>query len=162
MKHPAILDVYSDFLLVSFQLTTATALSYLLDNDYSHDQISRFLAQGVFTQQEFWKLVKPMVRKVECSDAIIAIDDTFIEKPHTTENDIICWHWDHSKKRNIKGINIINFLYHVDNPTLGSVDIPLAFETIEKTEYYIDPVSKKQKRKSPITKTNWFDNALGY
>ena len=38
------LDIYSDFLLASFTIVTATGLSQMLDNGYSHDQISRFLA----------------------------------------------------------------------------------------------------------------------
>ena len=94
MKHPQILDIYSDFLLASFSLVTATGLSQLLDNGYSHDQISRFLAQRKFTQKDFWAMVKKIIRKIESEDAILAFDDTIEEKPHSTENDIICWHWD--------------------------------------------------------------------
>ena len=38
-------------------------------------------------------------------------DDTIEEKPYTDENEIVCWHWDHSQNRNIKGINFITALY---------------------------------------------------
>ena len=152
MKNPQILDIYSDFLLASFTIVTATGLSQMLDNGYSHDQISRFLAQRKFTQKDFWKMVKKIIRKIEREDAILAIDDTIEEKPHSTENDIICWHWDHSKKRNVKGINILNFLYH---STLGdgqNISIPAAFEVIAKTEQYLDVKTDKIKRRSPIKK----------
>jgi len=62
MKNPELLDLYSDYLISSFTLVTATGLSQLLDNGYSHDQISRFLAQGKFTQKDFWKMVKTFGR----------------------------------------------------------------------------------------------------
>ena len=55
MKHPEILDLYSDYLIASFSLTTATGLSELLDGSLSHDQISRFLGQRLLNQMDFWK-----------------------------------------------------------------------------------------------------------
>ncbi|KAA6337367.1 hypothetical protein EZS27_014536, partial [termite gut metagenome] len=39
-----ILDLYSDYLLVSTQETTATGLSELVEGAVSHDQMTRFLA----------------------------------------------------------------------------------------------------------------------
>lgn len=57
------------------------------------------------------------------------------------------WHWDHSKKRSIKGINFITALYHANG-----VSIPVAFEITEKTEQYIDNKTGKEKRRSPISK----------
>lgn len=152
MKNPQILDVYSDYLLASFSFVTATGLAQLLDNGYSHDQISRFLAQGKFDQKDYWKVVKKLIRKVESSMGIIAIDDTIEEKPHSTENEIISWHWDHSKNCFVKGINILNFLYH--NSTIGEdgVSLPVAFEVIHKTEEYYNKKTKKVKRRSPVSK----------
>ena len=38
-----LLDLYSDYLLSSFSATTATGLSRLMDDDVSHDQVSRML-----------------------------------------------------------------------------------------------------------------------
>jgi hypothetical protein len=152
MRNPQLLDIYSDYLLSSFSLVTATGLAQLLDNGYSHDQISRFLAQGKFDQRDFWKVVKKLIRKIETSMGILAIDDTIEEKPHSTENDIICYHYDHSKNRSIKGINILNFVYH--NAQIGEdgVTLPVAFEVIEKTETYYDKKAKKVKKRSPTTK----------
>lgn len=152
MKNPQILDIYSDFLLSSFQMVTATGLSQLLDNGYSHDQISRFLAQRKFSQKDFWKMVKKLIRTIERDDAILVIDDTIEEKPHSTENDIICWHWDHTQSRNVKGINILNFLYHCTLPDGQDISIPAAFEIIEKTEQYLDAKSGKVKRRSSVKK----------
>ncbi len=160
MKNPQILDIYSDYLLSSFTLVTATGLSRLLDNGYSHDQISRFLAQKKFTQKDFWKLVKKLIRKIESDDGVILIDDTIEEKPHTTENDIICWHWDHSKNRSVKGINILNFLYHVELADGNDISMPVSYEIIEKTEQYFDVKTQKMKRRSPVTKNELVRNRL--
>lgn len=157
MKNPHILDLYSDFCVSSFAAVTATGLSAMLDGGYSHDQISRFLSQEAFTQKDFWKMIKRLVRKVEHASGIISIDDTISEKPHSTENDMICWHrratpWDHSKGCNIKGINILNFAYHTTLSDGQEVTLPLAFEIIKKTEQYYDAQQDKAKRRSPKTK----------
>ena len=76
MKNPQILDVYTDFLLSSFCIVTATGLSRLLENGYSHDQISRFLSQGKFDNKDFWKCVKTLIRKIETDTSIVIIEDT--------------------------------------------------------------------------------------
>jgi len=155
MKNPKILDLYSDYLIASFDKTTATGLSRMLDEALSHDQISRFLGQGLFTQKDYWKCIKPLVRKVEDEQGVIKIDDTLEEKPHSTENDIVCWHWDHSKKPkagHVKGINILNFLYQSPLGTEQSISIPVAFELVKKTEPYFDKRIGKVKKRSPTSK----------
>jgi hypothetical protein len=155
MKRPELMDIYSDYLIASFSLTTATGLSKMLDNGYSHDQISRFLAQELLQQKDYWKMVKKIIRKIECATiGVISIDDTIEEKPHTTENDIVCWHWDHSKNRDIKGINLVNFLYVRTSSDHQNLCIPAAYEIVKKTEQYVDAKSKynKIKRRSPISK----------
>ncbi|OQX40473.1 MAG: transposase, partial [Oceanospirillales bacterium LUC14_002_19_P2] len=43
MKHDLI-ELYSDYLLSSFGKTTATGLSNLSDDAYSHDQVTRLLS----------------------------------------------------------------------------------------------------------------------
>ena len=109
MKKPHILDLYTDYLIASFNYTTATDMSKMLNGVLSHDQISRFLGQRQFHQTDFWKCVKPIVHKIEHPCGLIKIDDTIEEKPHSTENNIITWHWDHSKKPKaglVKGINM--------------------------------------------------------
>lgn len=148
MKNPQILDLYSDYLIASFNLATATGLSNLVDDAYSHDQISRFLGQGLLTQKDYWKVIKPIVRKVEQPIGIIKVDDTIEEKPHSKENDIICYHWDHSNNRSVKGINIINFLYQSPLNEAQNISIPIAFELIEKKEQWFDTQKQKVKRRS--------------
>lgn len=161
MKHPELMDIYSDYLISSFGLVTATGLSQMLDNGYSHDQISRFLSQRKFTQQDYWKMVKKIIRKVESlHDGILGIDDTIEEKPHSTENDIICWHWDHSKNCNVKGINILNFVFTRSLEDGQDISIPVAYELVEKTEQYLDTKDNKMKRRSPISKNEMLRNRL--
>ncbi len=155
MKNPHILDLYSDYLISSFKLATATGMSQVLDGALSHDKITRFLGQQRLTQKDYWKCVKPIVRRIESSEGVIKIDDTIEHKPHTTENDIVCWHHDHSKKgrdKNVKGINIINFLYQSPLAEVSYVSVPVAFELVSKTESWFDKKSGKVKRRSPISK----------
>lgn len=152
MKNPQILDIYSDYLLASFCTVTATGLSKMLENGYSHDQISRFLAQNRLTQTDYWLTVKKLIRKIEGENAILIIDDTIEEKPHTTENDIVCWHWDHSKERMQKGINIVNFLYYNELANGESLSLPVSFELVEKKEQYLDTKTNTVKRRSEISK----------
>lgn len=163
MKKPHILDLYTDYLVASFGSTTATDMSKMLNHALSHDQISRFLNQGELTQKDYWKCVKPLVRQVEHPDGIIKIDDTIEEKPHSKENDIICWHHDHSKKgrdKNVKGINIINFLYQNPQVALDYISIPVAYEVIKKTEPWFDKKSGKLKRRSPDSKNDLVQKRL--
>lgn len=155
MKNPHILDLYSDYLISSFKLTTATGMSELLDGALSHDQITRFLGQDLLTQKEYWKCIKKVIRRIESPEGVIKIDDTFLEKPNSTVNDIICWHHDHSKKgrdKSVKGINILNFLYQSSLAEVDYLSIPVAYEIIKKTEEWFDKKSSKIKLRSPISK----------
>lgn len=163
MKDSAILDLYSDYLIASFRMATATGLSELMDEAISHDRISRFLGQRLFTQKDYWKCVKPLVRKVEHPFGVIKVDDTIEEKPHSTENEIICWHWDHSKKPkagHVKGINILNFLYQSPLDLDHSISIPVAFEIVRKNESYVDSKSGEVKMRSPVTKNEMLRERL--
>lgn len=160
MKNPELLDLYSDYLISSFNLATATNMSAVLNGAVSHDKISRFLGQRLFTPIDYWKCIKPIVRGIEHEDGVIKIDDTIEEKPHSTENDIICWHWDHSKNRHVKGINLLNFLYQSPLQETNRCSIPVAFEVIEKTEPFVDKKSGKVKRRSKVSKNELLRNRL--
>ena len=120
-----LIDLYSDYLLSSFGATTATGLSDLLEGALSHDQITRFLSQQRFDSKTLWQLVKPMVRAIEDEAGVLIFDDTIQEKPYTDENELISWHFDHSKNRTVKGINLLNCVYHAQGTTL-----PVAYELI--------------------------------
>lgn len=122
-----LLDLYSDYLLITDRYATATDLSAILDGRISHDKITRFLNEEEFDSKTLWKVVKPKLREIENDGAAIVFDDTLSEKPHSEENDLVSWHWDHSKGRCIKGINILNMLYCTEQ-----VSIPIGYEAIKK------------------------------
>ena len=130
----SLLDLYSDYLISSFGQTSATGLSRLTDGAVSHDRITRFLSEPQKTGADLWSKVKPLVRQIQSSEGVLIFDDTIEEKPYTDENDIICWHWDHSQNRNVKGINFITALYQN-----AGQSIPVSFDIVAKTEHYTDP-----------------------
>jgi hypothetical protein len=148
-----LLDLYTDYLISSFGQTSATGLSRLVDNEIKHDSITRLLRDADFSSKTLWQMVKPLVRKHQAEDACLIFDDFIIEKAYTDENEIICWHWDHSKKRNVKGINVLNAFYHsCKDVERQALRVPVGFETIKKTIRFCDVKTKKEKRKSDVSK----------
>ena len=139
----------------SFGQTTATGLSNLLDGALSHDQVTRFLNRDDYDSKTLWQHVKKTVREMEREDGVLIFDDTIQEKPYTDENELVCWHFDHTKGRSVKGINILNCLYHV-----GGVSLPVAFELVRKPYLYSDLATKKVKRKSEETKNEMLRRML--
>jgi DDE superfamily endonuclease len=150
-----LLEIYSDYLLSSFGQTTATGLSNLLDGELSHDQVTRFLNRDDYDSKLLWRYAKKTVREVEREDGVLIFDDTIQEKPYTDENELVCWHFDHTKGRSVKGINILNCLYHV-----GGVSLPVAFELVRKPYLYSDLETKKVKRKGEETKNEMLRQML--
>ena len=141
------LELYTDYLLSSFGATTATGLSATLEGAVSHDQVTRFLSKADYDSKTLWQQVKPMVRVMEQPDGVLIFDDTIEEKPHTDENELISWHFDHSQNRSVKGINILNCVYHA-----GDAAVPVAYELIRKPLLYRDAKTGRLKRKSEVTK----------
>lgn len=141
------LELYSDYLLSSFGSTTATGLSALTSGAVSHDQVTRFLASEDFDAKALWRLVKPLVREVESADGVLIIDDTVEEKPYTDESELVCWHYDHSQGRNVKGINLVNVLYEA-----GGARVPVGFEPVEKNLPGWNEKKRKWQKKSAVSK----------
>lgn len=105
-----LLDLYSDYLIVENRYATATGLSASLDQRISHDKITRFLSAKEYDSKALWGIVKKKVRELEQGNGVIIFDDTLSEKPHSEQGSIVNWHFDHSKGRSMKGINILNML----------------------------------------------------
>ena len=146
-----LLDIYSDYHICSFGQTTATGLSSLLEGAISHDKITRFLSGTDFTSADLWQLVKPLVRQMEREDAVLVIDDSIEEKLYTDESELICWRWDHSFGRSVKGVNFLTCLYRTEE-----VALRVAFQLIQKSEWTTDKKTGKQKRVCPKTKNDYF------
>jgi hypothetical protein len=104
-----LLDLYTDYLLVSFGPTTATGLASLVP-DLSHDQVTRFLSQQELTERDLWRIVKPHLQQIQSDEAILILDDSVEEKPYTDASELICTHFDHTTGRYVKGINPFTYL----------------------------------------------------
>lgn len=151
-----LLELYSDYLLSAFSYTTATGLSKMTNGVVSHDKVTRFLSEKELDSPELWRLIKPLVRQVEDEDSgVLIIDDTIEEKPYTNESELVCWHYDHSKGRNVKGMNLLSTLYEV-----GDLCVPVAFELVKKTEWVFNNKKDRWQRKSPRTKNELYRQML--
>ena len=155
MTDNELLDIYSDYLISAFGLTTATGLAALLEGQISHDRIQRFLASTQRTSNDLWTIVKPHIRAIQQDDGVLIVDDSIAEKPYTDENDIICWHYDHTTGGMTKGINFLTALYHARDTSL-----PVGFTVVAKTEHYIDKKDGKPKRRSPVGKNEYYRTML--
>ena len=147
------LELYSDFLIASTSLATATALSEITDYQISHDKVTRFLSKEDYSQSDYWKLIKPIVRDIEREDGVICIDDTIEHKPYTDENDIVCYHYDHVSGKSVKGMNLLTLFYS------GAMALPLRYEIIKKDEHYTNDEGKACRR-SKKTKNELFQEML--
>lgn len=152
-----LLDLYSDYLVCTFGQATATGLGQVVEGSVSHDQITRSLSGQQRGGAELWQVTKRFVRQMQSDDGVLIVDDTISEKPYSDENDIVCWHYDHTSGEVIKGINLMTALYHVPGRTGGpGLSLPVEFHLIAKTEQYVDKKDGKTKRRSPITKNQYY------
>lgn len=141
------LELYTDYLISNSGFATATGLSAMMDNRVSHDKITRFLSSEEFDSKQLWKMTKKTVREIESEDGCLIFDDTVQEKAWTDESEMMCYHFDHTKGKSVKGLNILNALYYSND-----VAIPVAFEIVRKPIWYCEIDTKQEKRKSNVTK----------
>lgn len=149
-------ELYTDYLLSTFGATTATGLSAMVNGEVSHDQVTRLLSGAEFKSKELWEAVKGTVRSIEREDGVLIFDDTIQEKAWTDESELICWHFDHCSGRNVKGVNLLNAVYHS-----SEVSIPVAFELVKKPLQYSDIATRQLKRKSEVTKNEMMRQMVG-
>lgn len=150
-----LINIYSDFLITSFGQTTATNLAQVLNNEISHDTITRFLADKELNSRDFWKIIKPEIRRIQKQNAMIAIDDFLIEKPYSNENGVIAFYFDHVTGKHVKAINVIDAIYLTDE-----AEIPLDLEVIKKLEYKIDIKTAKPFREQTRSKQEIYRSFL--
>lgn len=150
-----IFDLYTDYLIASTGQTTAVGLSKVLDNEISHDAITRFLSNEELGSKDLWKIVKRKVREIETEEGLLLFDDSIEEKRYTDESELICWHWDHSINRAVKGVNQLSLIYYSKE-----ISIPVGLEFIKKAEFKVDKKTNKVKRYSKKDKNEYFRNML--
>ena len=143
------LDLYTDYLISSTKYTTATGLSRLFNNRFSHDKATRFLNSQELGNKKLWSFIKPFLRSVEKDSSVLIVDDTILEKPYTDESEINTYHYDHSKGRSIKGINVVNLIHETEGTRL-----PISMSIVHKDKLVEE--NGKQYRKSSKTKNELF------
>lgn len=62
------LDIYTDYLICQNKYATATGLSDMVDGEFTHDKVTRFLRLGDFDSKMLWAYVKPAVREREAQN----------------------------------------------------------------------------------------------
>ena len=149
-------DIYSDYLIAQNPHATATGLSSLLPDELSHDKVTRFLNGKLLDSKALWQEVKSDVRRHESlDDGVLILDDMVGEKPYTDENEIISWHYSHGKGRVTKGINILSSMVRYDD-----LSFPTGYEIIKKEIQFCDIKTKRERRKSAVTKNEHFRQLL--
>jgi len=64
---------------------------------------------------------------------VLIFDGTIQEKAWAGESGLMCRHFDHCSGRTVRGINLLNALYH-----RNGTSIPVAFEPAKKPIQYSD------------------------
>ena len=92
-----------------------------------------------------WQQSKVYVQELSSSNnlKVLVLDDSIEEKQWTDENDLISWHFDHSKQRALKGVNFISSLIVIED-----VVLPVGVDFVKKDIKFIDAKTGRQKRKS--------------
>ena len=149
-------ELYTDYLLSTLGVATATGLSAMVEDDVRDDRLTRLLSKQDYTSKDLWLQVKTIVKSLESDEGMLIFDDTIQEKAWTDESELMCWHFDLCSGRNVKGINLLNVIYHSKGAS-----IPVAFELVRKPIQYCDRQSRQLKRKSEVTKNELMRQMIG-
>ncbi|CAN5402192.1 hypothetical protein BH23BAC3_BH23BAC3_21420 [soil metagenome] len=151
-----LLDLYTDYLLATPKQATCTGLSGVLRGQVSHDRFTRLLSSGRLDSKRVWKQAKPLVKEMVDSSGcvVVGIHDTIQVKPHSRENELNCWHYDHTKGQTVKGINFLSAVL-----TTGELTTPIAVEFVHKSQRVVDEQGQLRRR-SPVTKNELFRQML--
>jgi SRSO17 transposase len=131
-------------------------LSDFVDHTISHDKITRFLATKEYSSKDWRSLTKPIIREINEEDDCLIFDDTIGEKPSTDESELVTRHFDHSKGRSVKGINLLTALL---NSKKHNMNIPLEFANVIKDKEVEE--DEKIKRKATKSKNEMMIEMVG-
>lgn len=151
-----LLDLYTDYLLTTPTQATCTGLSKVLHGQISHDRFTRLLSGGSIDSQQVWKQSKPLVQEMcQSSDCVVVgVDDTIQEKPHSRENELVCWHYDHTKGQTVRGVNFLSAVLTTDE-----LATPIGVEFVCKPVQVVDKQGRLRRR-SERTKNELFRRML--
>ena len=156
MSNAGIRNVYVDYLISTDGHVSATDMSQVIDNEYSHDQISRMLYRADMDDKKLYRQAKRLVKAVVAEGKkVLIIDDSIQPKPHSKVNGLIAWHYDHSEQCCIKGINFMSALWADE-----CCSIPMSMKVVVKELCWND---KKQQKiwRTATTKNEIFREMVG-
>ena len=133
-----LLDLYTDYVLVTPTYSTATGLSSVTDHKVSHDQVTRLLS-GQINSSTVWQQVKPLIHQIHCDDGLLIIDDSIEPKPFTKTNALINWHYDHCTGKSVKGVHFVSSFYYSPKYSMG---LPAGVDYVLKDQEQIDKQGK--------------------
>lgn len=148
--------LYCESLMVMQGQISCTALSEMYNRFISHDKLTRFLSSGYVDEKYVWKKAKALCEEIRAEGAVLIVDDTIEEKPYMDENELICWHYDHSLKRHVKGVCMLTALYHS-----WQMSVPVGVEFVTKP-MIVKNKEGKQVRRSVIGKNELFRRLVGH
>lgn len=126
----------------------------MLDGLFSHDRVTDLLTQSGFDNKALWAQVKPLVRKLGQADGVLVVDDSIAHKPHSAINGLISSHYDHSKGKQVKGINFVSLLYCIQG-----MRIPVGLSVVIKF-LQCELKTKQQLWRAMISKNELFRQML--
>ena len=156
MSKVAIRNVYVDYLLSTQGHISATDLSEVVDNEYSHDQISRMLYHAdVDDEKIYWQSKRIVKAQNSEGKKVLILDDSVQPKPHSKVNGVVAYHYDHSQQRCIKGINFISVLWADER-----CSVPVSMKVVVK-ELQWDHKKQQEVWKAVQTKNDIFRAMVG-
>lgn len=120
------IKTYTDYITYAANLrTSATDLADSLTTVGSHDEVTRWLVESNYTPDDLWGEVK---NHVDLDEGYLVVDDTVIEKPHSSEDhsDLVKWCWSDGY---VKGINLVKVLW-----VRGDLVIPIDYRIIAESD----------------------------
>ena len=99
---------YCQFLLSSQVNFTQTYLAEHSE-DYSHDQMNRFLRQDKITPRLVWENVREDL--VASERGHVLFDDVVLDKRHSRKSEVVRRQWSGNEKRVIRGIGVVTCVY---------------------------------------------------
>lgn len=149
-------NLYQDALMVSYGQVTCTGLSAIMEGVVSHDQYTRLLSSGYMNESYLWRSAKPICYEIRDREAVFIVDESIEEKLYTDENAMICWHYDHTVGRNVKGVCFLTGLYYS-----GGISVPAGVEFVTKPNK-LKNKKGKMVRKSNVSKNELFRKIVGH
>jgi hypothetical protein len=107
-----------------------------------------------------WRQAKPVIRQAEGPRkaeefAVLIVDDSILEKAHTTANELIGTHYDHRQQRFVMGLHFVSLLYQT-----SELALPIAAELVAKTVPVYNAKTQQTSYQSAFTKNEYGQQML--